>query len=86
MQSNDIKRDIIAFLTERFLFGHVDQIDGDASLLGGVVDSTGAIEFVLFLQERFGVTLDDEDLFVPENFDSVNSAVRLISLKLGRSA
>ena len=38
----------------------------------GVLDSLGLLRLVVFVQERFGITMDDADL-VPENFDSVDA-------------
>jgi len=52
------------------------------SLLGNVIDSTGALELVAFLQERFGINVDDEDV-IPDNFDSVKSVVRYVVKKRG---
>jgi acyl carrier protein len=48
-------------------------LDNQASLLdSGVLDSLSLLRMVVFIQERFGIAVDDVDL-VPENFDSVNS-------------
>ena len=45
----------------------------DTSLLdSGILDSLGLLRLVVFLEERFGITMDDADL-LPENFASVNS-------------
>jgi len=82
MQTTDIEREIRGFLIKTFLFGRDEQLrDGD-SLLGNVIDSTGALELVVFLQERFGINVDDEDV-IPDNFDSVKSVVRYVVKKRG---
>jgi acyl carrier protein len=48
-------------------------LDNAASLLdSGILDSLSLLRMVVFIQERFGINVDDVDL-VPENFDSVNS-------------
>ena len=45
----------------------------DASLLdSGILDSLSLLRLVVFLEERFGITMGDADL-LPENFDSVNT-------------
>lgn len=44
----------------------------DASLLDGILDSLSLVRLVVFLEERFAVTVGDGDL-IPENFDTVNS-------------
>ena len=45
--------------------------DDDSFLQEGIVDSVGVLELVLFVEETFGVAVDDQDI-TPDNFDSVN--------------
>lgn len=55
----------------------------DASFLEeGIVDSTGILELVMFVEETFAIEVDDEDL-VPDNFDSVDKLARYIARKSG---
>jgi len=82
MQTTDIEREIRGFLINTFLFGRDEQLRDSDSLLGNVIDSTGALELVVFLQERFGINVDDEDV-IPDNFDSVKSVVRYVVKKRG---
>ena len=82
MQATDIEREIRGFLIKTFLFGRDEQLRDSDSLLGNVIDSTGALELVVFLQERFGINVDDEDV-IPDNFDSVKSVVRYVVKKRG---
>ena len=57
-----------------------------ASLLeAGVLDSLGLLRLVLFVRERFGVTVDDVDL-VPENFDSVDAICAYLRSREGEGA
>jgi len=81
MQTVDIERDIRSFLVDTFFQGRADKLQNDGSLLGTVIDSTGALELVNFLQERFGITVEDEDV-IPENFDSVKNVVAYVSKRL----
>ena len=70
----DIKQQIREFIKETLLLG-ADDIDlkDDVSLLEeGVVDSTGVLELVYFVEDTFGFKVPDSDV-VPDNFDSVNS-------------
>ncbi|MCE9535905.1 MAG: acyl carrier protein, partial [Nitrospirae bacterium] len=54
---------------------------GDASFLeSGIIDSTGVLELVSFLEEQFKVKVEDEDL-IPANLDSVNAIVRYVEKK-----
>ena len=58
----------------------------DASLLEeGIMDSTGVLDLVMFIEETFGIRVKDEEL-VPENLDSVNKLVAFVERKTGRGA
>ncbi|HVB57975.1 MAG TPA: acyl carrier protein [Candidatus Acidoferrales bacterium] len=85
METTDIDREIREFLVRNFLFGRTEALRDDVSLLGNVIDSTGALELVAFLQDRFGITLEDEDM-VPENMDSVRNVVTYVKRKLDSKA
>ena len=66
-----IREKITAYIIENLLLGADDDIQEDASLLGsGILDSTGALELVAFLEQEFGLTIKDSDL-TPENLDSI---------------
>ena len=76
-------RDIVTqFICEAFPAGAQDRrIEGDTSLLeSGLIDSTGVLELVEFLESRFGIAVDDADL-VPENLDSIDRICRFLSRK-----
>lgn len=78
----DSKKQIREFLAENFLFSSNGfQLDDDASFLEEeVVDSTGIMELVLFVEDTFGITVDDGEI-VPNNFDSVNQLVAYLERK-----
>jgi acyl carrier protein len=86
MQTTEIDHEIRDFLVKNFLFGRAEALRDDASLLGGVIDSTGAFVLVMFLQERFGITVEDAEVALPENFDSVKSVVAFVERKLRSKA
>jgi acyl carrier protein len=68
-----------AYITENLLLGTIEVIDDDASLLeSGVLDSTGVMEMVAFIEETFHLSLDDADL-TPENLDSIDRICTLIA-------
>ena len=72
------------YIRQNFLFGADDKLADDASLLdAGIVDSTGAMELVSFLEEKFGVQVNDQDL-VPENLDSIAAITRFVTQKLSQ--
>ena len=56
-------------------------VDDAGSLLdAGVVDSTGILEVIMFVEEAFGIEVPDEDI-VPENFDSIDRMTAYIEGK-----
>ena len=81
MQPVDIDREVRSFLVQHFLSGHAENLREDGSLLGDVVDSLGVLDLVTFLQDRFAITVDDEDV-VPSNLDTVNNLVAFVARKL----
>jgi acyl carrier protein len=85
MNPTDIEREIRNFLVTNFLFGRAEALRDSESLLGTVIDSTGSLELVAFLQERFAITVEDEDV-VPENLDSVKNVVAYVVRKVGAKA
>ena len=69
------------FIRDNFLFGQeLDFADDDSFLDLGIIDSTGVLELVTFLEERFEIAIADNEL-VPENLDSINNLVRFIASK-----
>jgi len=84
-QSIDIERDISTFLVDSFLFGNVQALRRDESLMGNVIDSSGVVEFVMFLQEKFAITIDDEEVN-QENLDSVSKAAAFVNRKIRSQA
>jgi acyl carrier protein len=81
MQTKDIESQIRAFLVQHFLSGRVENLRDDGSLLGNVVDSLGVLDLVTFLQDRFNIVVEDEDV-IPGNLDSVNSLAAFVVRKL----
>jgi acyl carrier protein len=81
MHTTDIEQEIRAFITENFLFGRSDALNDDTPLLGNVIDSTGVIELIVFVQERFTISVDDQEVMT-DNFDSVKNVVAFIEKKL----
>ena len=78
-----IAREIKEFVVSNFLFGQdADSLSEDKSFLdNGIIDSTGVLELVAFLEQRFGIAVADRDL-VPENLDSVLKAAGFVERKL----
>lgn len=69
------------YIRENLLYGSDQAIgDGDSLLDAGVIDSTGAMDLVTYLESEFGITVDDRDL-VPENLDSIGAICAFIQRK-----
>lgn len=71
------------FILENYLFTE-DQsaLSNDDSLLDkGIIDSTGILELIFFLEETFGVGVEDDEM-VPENLDSVVNVMKFVESKL----
>jgi acyl carrier protein len=73
---------LTAFIKESFLPGLPGvQLDDTTSFLdSGFIDSTGVLELVDFLEESFGIEVEDSEL-VPENLDSINNLERYLKSK-----
>ena len=69
------------FIVENFLFGSDDGLKDETSFLDdGIIDSTGILELVNFLEEEFEIAVDDEEL-IPENLDSIKNVVGYLEQK-----
>ncbi len=80
---SDVKTKIKEFIIENFLFGEGDDLQDDTSFLEeGIIDSTGILELVDFIEEEFSVQVDDEEL-IPENLDSINNVTSYLDKKIG---
>jgi acyl carrier protein len=74
------------FITSNFYVADPAGLGDTESLLdAGVVDSTGVLEIVGFLEQRFGIRVQDDDI-VPGNFDSVAGIAAYVTRKLGPPA
>jgi acyl carrier protein len=77
MSSTDVHQEIRRYLVEEFLFGRKEDLTDDAPLLDTVIDSHGVVEFVLFLQERFGFQVEDDEVNT-NNLGSVNKTAAYV--------
>ncbi|HEV2238067.1 MAG TPA: hypothetical protein VGR57_15510 [Ktedonobacterales bacterium] len=80
-----IGQQIHEFIRVSFLFdGSGETLSDSASLMEeGIVDDTGILEVILFLEETWGITVNRDDL-APENLDSVNSLADYVTRQLAR--
>lgn len=79
---SDPKTKIKEFIIENFLFGNDDGLQDDSSFLDeGIIDSTGVLELITYLEEEFSIQVDDEEL-IPENLDSINKVTEFTEKKV----
>jgi acyl carrier protein len=77
----DYGAEIRAFILDRFLFGEAREIRADLSLLdAGILDSTGVLELVSYMENRYGIKVEDDEL-VPENLDSIDGLCAFLGRK-----
>ena len=77
-------QELRTFIVDNFLFGDASGrftfSNDDSFQERGIVDSTGILELVCHLQERYGIEIDDAEL-VPDNLDSVSKVARFLERK-----
>ncbi len=87
MKTDAIANHVREFVVANFLFGQQSQpLGNDTSFLdNGIVDSTGVLELVAFIEQEFGVAIGDREL-IPDNLDSIDAVTRFVSRKLESGA
>ena len=76
-------KEVRNFVVSNFLFGESGSLTDDTSFLeSGVIDSTGMLELIMFLENTCEVRVEPEEM-VPENLDSVNRVAQFLSRKKG---
>ena len=80
--ASELQTQVRTFILENYLFTDDESALGpDESLLDrGIVDSTGMLEIIMFIEDELGVQVADEEM-IPENLDSVNRIAAFVSGK-----
>ena len=82
----DYAKELRAFIVTNFLYGEGTALKDDTSFLdSGIVDSTGMLELIMFLETNYGVKVAPEEM-LPENLDSINNVVQFLQAKLDSCA
>lgn len=78
----NVKDVIMNFIKENFIMGRSEiDLKSDQSLLeSGIIDSTGVLELVMFIEEKYSIKIEDEEL-VPENLDSIDNIIKFLKTK-----
>ncbi|KUL94196.1 acyl carrier protein [Bosea sp. WAO] len=85
--SDTIRDAVKAFVIENFLFGDSSNplADTDSLIENGIIDSTGVLELVAFIEDRYGITVADADI-MPANLDSLARITAFIASKTAAPA
>ncbi len=78
----DIETQLRHFVRDNLMFGETRQeLKRDQSFLNsGIIDSTGVLELVAFLEDNFQIKVNDEEI-VPENLDSIDRLIQFVTRK-----
>jgi acyl carrier protein len=80
-----VREQLKQFVIESFLFGQqTDFRDDDSFLESGIIDSTGVLELVTFVEEGFGIKVQDSDL-IPDNLDSIEKLTAFVQRRLDQT-
>ena len=81
---DDIKKQLKKYIIDNFLLedNSMNLDDDDSFLENRIIDSTGVLELVLFIEKTFNITVEDEEL-VPDNLDSLDKLAFYIEKKEG---
>lgn len=78
---NEFKSIIRSFIVDNFLFGESENLNDETSFLEeGIIDSTGVLELITYLEETFNIKVDDDEL-IPENLDSIDNVAAFLIRK-----
>lgn len=77
-----IRTELTKFIVKNYLFGDIARIPGDdeSFVERGIIDSTGILELIQFLESRFGVEVAESET-VPDNLGSISSLTRFVMSK-----
>lgn len=77
----ELKPKIREFITRNFYVADPAALgDGDSLLERGVIDSTGVLEVIMFVESEFGIAVEDAEM-VPENLDSIDALAAFVARK-----
>ncbi len=79
----DTKKQLRDYIVENFLFGDTETefSDTDSFMEKGIIDSTGILEMITYIEENFDIKIEDDEL-IPENLDSISNIVNFIDHKV----
>ena len=81
-EQTEVKTALREYIVVNFLFGDTETefADADSFMEKGLIDSTGILEVITFIEENYGIKVEDEEI-LPENLDSIDNISRFIASK-----
>jgi acyl carrier protein len=80
-----VNEQVRKFITTNFYVDSTDELlDEDSLLDRGIVDSTGVLEVIAFLEETFGISVEDSEM-LPDNLDSIARIASFVKRKTGEA-
>jgi acyl carrier protein len=77
----ELKKQVRDFVTTNFYVADPRSLEDRTSLLDqGIIDSTGVLEVIMFIETTFGVTVEDSEM-LPENLDSIERIATFVARK-----
>lgn len=84
-EAGTARTEVRRFISDAFLYGEDAEIlDSESLIAGGYMDSTGVLELVTFLEERFGIKVEQEQI-TPDNLDRIDAIVAFVSAQLNQT-
>lgn len=81
-----IQDELRRYIVENYLFAQTRTLRDDDSFMDlGLIDSTGVLELVSYLEEQYSIVIDANEL-IPDNLDSIERLTRFVAKKLGNKA
>jgi acyl carrier protein len=77
-----IQSEITEFIINNYLFGDAALVPGDDDSLieGGIIDSTGILELIEFLETQFGIEVSEAET-IPANLDGISRLTKFVESK-----
>ena len=82
-----VEKTLRSYILQNFLFTDDDSVlsNSDSFLEKGIIDSTGILELITYVEEEIGIKVEDEEM-ISENLDSVDNLVAFIAKKQSKDA
>jgi acyl carrier protein len=81
MASSEVEGQLAEYVEKEIAYDRAEpHVSPEEPLLEGLIDSTSMLRLVLFIEERFGVRVEDDEL-VPENFETIRSLAEFVERK-----